>query len=244
MSAAAGEAPTSGSVRRHTFRDARVPGGDVALAIGLTAQEYPKIVHQPSPDGAPLHTTEGRRQRREPQRKSEYALYGRRMAENDSRRRARRRTYLSLGTGELAAAALFTYNAVWVVAPRSNDDQRSLTFMVGVAPLVVVLCQAGAYWLMARGWVTVRPMPRGLARMYRAFKTLDLLVLVAAGTYIALHLENSGWAGPLALGTWLFAIVEFVNYYVVRLSYPCHAWLDKVGQWRTPRLIQDVHAAA
>jgi len=166
------------------------------------------------------------------------------MAENDSRRSARRRTYLSLGTGELAAAAVFTYNAVWVIAPRLNDYRRSLTFLVGVAPLVVVLCQAGAYWLMARDWVTVRPMPRGLARMYRAFKILDLFVLVAAGAYIGLHLENSGWAGPLALGAWLFSIVEFVNYFVVRLSYPWHAWLDKVGQRRTPRLIQDVHAAA
>ncbi len=164
------------------------------------------------------------------------------MTQTEDRRRVLRRTYLSLGTGELAAAALFSYSAVWVVSPRLNDDQRALTFMAGVAPLVLVLSQAGAYWLLARGWVTVRPMPRRLARLYRVFQTLDVLVLVGAGAYIAVHLKTSGWAGALALGTWLFAIVEFANYYVVRLSYPWSAWLAQVGQWRTPRLIQDLRS--
>ena len=169
--------------------------------------------------------------------------YGRRMAQFEDRHRALRRKYLSLGTGELAAVAMFTYSAVWVITPRLSHDEQALTFMAGVAPLVLVLSQAGAYWLLARRWVTVRPMPRRLARLYRVFETLDVLVLVATGAYVALHLRAPGGAGALALVVWLFALVEFINYYVVRLSYPWRVWPAQVGQWRTPRLIQDLRAA-
>lgn len=47
----------------------------------------------------------------------------------------------------------------------------------------------------------------------------------------------------MALLVWLFAVVEFTNYYVVRLSYPGTEWFREVGRWRTPRLVEDLRAA-
>jgi len=64
---AATPAPTAGSVWKPAFRDARVPSRNVALAIGFTAQECPNVVLHSSPQGAPLHGTNGRRPRRQPQ---------------------------------------------------------------------------------------------------------------------------------------------------------------------------------
>lgn len=165
------------------------------------------------------------------------------MVKNDHRRSALRRKCLSLGLGDLAAVAVFVYAAFGVVAPRLVSAQAGMSFLVGVASLVLVLSQAGAYWLLARTWVQVRPMPRRLARLYRAFQVLDVFVLVVAGAYIAVHLSSTRWAGVLAAAVWLFAVVEFANYYVVRLSYPWGQWLTMVGQWRTPRLIQDLRTA-
>lgn len=165
------------------------------------------------------------------------------MVETDNRRSALRRKYLSLGLGELAAVAVFVYAALAVIAPRLGSTQAGVSFVVGVAPLILVLSQAGAYWLLARTWVLIRPMPRGLARLYRTFQVLDVFVLAAAGTYIAFHLSSTRSAGVLTVAVWLFAVVEFANYYVVRLSYPWGHWLTMVGQWRTPRLILDVRTA-
>lgn len=58
------------------------------------------------------------------------------------------------------------------------------------------------------------------------------------------HLPNTGWAGVPAVAVWLFAVVEFTNYYVVRLSYPWRHWLTTVGQGRMPRLILDPRPGA
>lgn len=165
------------------------------------------------------------------------------MVETDDRRSALRRRYLWLGLGELAAVVVFVYAALTVVAPRLGNAHAGVSFLVGVAPLVLVLSQAGAYWLLARAWVQVRPMPRRLARLYRAFQVLDVFVLLVAGAYIAVHLPSTRWAGALAVAVWLFAVVEFANYYLVRLSYPWDQWFTMVGQRRTPRLIQDLRAA-
>lgn len=162
------------------------------------------------------------------------------MVASDDRRSALRRKYLSLGLGELAAVALFICVVLLWSGLGLGSDQARICFLVGFAPLVVILIQAGAYWLLARTWVQIRPIPRRLVRLYRVFQVLDVFILVAAGAYIVVHLPNTGWSGVPAVAVWLFAVVEFVNYYVVRLSYPWSRWFTVVGQWRTPRLIQDL----
>ncbi len=86
-------------------------------------------------------------------------------------------------------------------------------------------------------------MPLSVARLYRAFQVLDVLGLLAAGVYIAVDLSSTGWAGTMAVLVWLFAVVEFTNYYLVRLSYPWATWFTTVGQWRTPPLVKDLRAA-
>jgi len=48
----------------------------------------------------------------------------------------------------------------------------------------------------------------------------------------------------LAIAIWVFAVVEYLNYFVVRLSYPLSRWFQEVGSWRTPRLMIDVRDAA
>ena len=48
----------------------------------------------------------------------------------------------------------------------------------------------------------------------------------------------------LVLAISLFGVVEYVNYFVVRLAYPVHGWSRRVREWRSPRLVQDLNAAA
>ena len=157
--------------------------------------------------------------------------------EPDARRRLLRAKFLSLGLGELAAVAAFAYVALGVVAPKLPDDRSFVTLMVAFVPLLLILAQAAAYWLMARAWVKVRLMPRRVADLYRAFRILDVILVLAAGVYITFQLPSTAWVSVLTLLVWLFAVLEFVNYYVVRLSYPVDEWFVRIGEWRTPRLI-------
>ena len=83
-------------------------------------------------------------------------------------------------------------------------------------------------------------MPAGLASLYRGFRIIDpaLLALGAVGI-VALRPGN---VGPLvvAVAIWLFVVVEYVNYFVVRLAFPVSRWVEGVAQQRTPQLVKDL----
>lgn len=109
--------------------------------------------------------------------------------------------------------------------------------------LLLVLAEGGAYWLMARSWAAVRPMPRTAASAYRALVVIDVLVIVATGGYVLLQLSSPPDMGILALGSWTFAVVEFLHYVVVRLSYPVGEWFTRLRERRAPRLVRDLRGS-
>ena len=154
-----------------------------------------------------------------------------------------RRRYLSLGLGELAAAGVFAAVAVSVVMPRLEGPHDSAALWSALAPLLVVLVQAGVYWLLARGWVEQAPMPARLAALYRVFRVLDVLLLAIAllGVVIWLPDHSGGAVGVVAV--WAFGVAEYANYFVARLAYPLRRWPFEVGKLRRPQLVHDLHSA-
>lgn len=158
----------------------------------------------------------------------------------DSQRESLRRKYLSLGIGELVAAAVFTFVTVTFVRPGlpRADDYTALWW--AMTPLLVILVQAGVYWLMARSWVHRAPMPTAVARVYRAFRIIDIALLVAGLVGVVAWWPKSLDRALLVTGVWCFAVLEYVNYFVVRIAYPIGRWFTSVGQWRTPQLMHDI----
>ena len=153
-----------------------------------------------------------------------------------------RRKYLSLGTGELVAAAVFAAVAVSVVMPRLETRQDSAALWSALAPLLIILVQAGAYWLLARNWVERAPMPTSLAALYRAFRALDAGFLGVGLLGVLAWLPDQVGVALAIVVVWVFGVVEYVNYFVVRLSYPIRRFPFVLGQWRTPRLVQDLNS--
>ena len=160
------------------------------------------------------------------------------------RREAWRRKYLSLGTGELVAAAGFAAIAAYVVTPRFDNEQDSAALWSALIPLLTVLVQAGVYWLLARSWIMQSRMPTTLAATYRAFRVANVALLAGGLIGIIVWFPDHTGAALLVVAVWLFGAVEYLNYFVVRLSYPVTQWLIKVGQRRTPRLIKDASSPA
>jgi hypothetical protein len=156
-----------------------------------------------------------------------------------TRRAALRRRYLSLGVGELLAAAVFALVAARTVAPRLTvREDRAL--WSALVPLLVVLVQAATYWLSARRWVGRAAMPAGLAALFRVFKVGDVLLLAGGLGGVLLWLPERPGAAVVVAVVWLFALLEYLNYYVVRLSYPLAGWFSGVVRRQTPRLVQDL----
>jgi hypothetical protein len=162
----------------------------------------------------------------------------------NDRTAAVRRRYSSLGFGELVAAAVFAYAGVQHVGPWAGGGAQSLALWSALVPLLFVLGQAGAYWLLARRWTPDGRMPRAIAALYRAFRVLDPLVLAAGLVGVLTWLPASGIAATVVLLIWLFGVIEYVNYFAIRLSYPLAEWFGQVWRRRTPRLVRDLRATA
>lgn len=156
-----------------------------------------------------------------------------------SRRHRRRRQYLSLGAGELVSVVVFA-----LVLPRLLDEPDRAALWAALLPLLVILLQAGGYWLAARRWVGRGTMPAPLAGAYRAFRWLDVALLLGGLAGVLVSRPDRPGVAVLVGLIWLFAVIEYVNYFVVRLAYPPTRWWRTVRQSRTPRLLQDLRGAA
>lgn len=137
----------------------------------------------------------------------------------------------------------FTLLGVWAVPTILTTGMDLAAFWSALAPLLFVLLQGGAYWLLARRWVGESRMPVGLARVFWALKWLNLVVLIGGLVGIVAWWPSSWPAAALVAFTWAFGVVEYLNYFVVRLSYPARTWLPGVRRGRTPRLIKDLREA-
>jgi hypothetical protein len=116
------------------------------------------------------------------------------------RREDLRGKYLRLGSGELTAAVLFAVLAFTAVTPQLTGQDDKAALWSALVPLIVVLVQAGAYWLLARSWVERAPMPPAVARLYRAFRTADPVMLAAGLVGILLWLPDRSEHRPAGGG--------------------------------------------
>jgi len=151
---------------------------------------------------------------------------------------------LNLGFGELAAATTFATVAAAVAVPRLEVRQDAAALWAALVPLLMVLMQAGAYWLMACTSVEKASIPKGLAGAYRVFRIADSILLFAGLVGVIVWWPDHLGLALAILGAWVFGVIEYVKYFVVRLSYPVRRWTHMVGQRRIPQIVQDLNSLA
>ena len=85
-------------------------------------------------------------------------------------------------------------------------------------------------------------MPIALAAFYRIFRNVDAVLLFVGLIGVLAWLPDHVIGASCVVVVWTFGVVEYVNYFVVRLAYPLNRWFSSVGQWRTPQLVQDMNS--
>ncbi|MEY9260216.1 hypothetical protein ABH903_003254 [Brevibacterium epidermidis] len=151
-----------------------------------------------------------------------------------------RRRFLSLGLGEIVAAAVFA-----VVPTRLafvTADRAEAALWATLSPLLFILVQAGIYWLIARHHLPA-PIPKPVARIYRFLRVINPLVLLTSLIGIVVAWPGVSLSAVLIIVIWQFAVAEYINYFHVRLSYPWSTWARQVGRRSTPRLVRDLRRA-
>lgn len=134
---------------------------------------------------------------------------------------------INLASGELAAVVVFWMNFFllkkWILTTKAFISISFSLFL-----LTFILIQGSIFW-----WILIKRISNpGFAekyagKIYKILKKLDFILLV---TGIFVILLNHGEFAILfiSLGIWMFALIEWVNYYLLQLSYS----LNPTVLWR------------
>ena len=137
----------------------------------------------------------------------------------------------SLASGELVALAVFWLNFLlfkkYLVRP-----QALISIVYPLLLVSLILLQGSLYW-----WILIKRLSKPnfaikqTGPIYNLLRQVDL-ILLALGMPIIL-IEFSSWPVSLiAVVLWLFALIEWINYFHLQLSYSLNplVLLNKVSK--------------
>ena len=150
-----------------------------------------------------------------------------------------------LWTGELAAVvsfwACFLVMKVWL-----TSAQAVLSVIYPLLTLSFILVQGSVYW-----WILLKRLSRPkfagghTGKIYRVLKMIDVLLLLSGLPVILINHTNTA-VTVLAVFIWVFAIIEWINYYEIRLSYSYNPMIllghIKNGTLKKSRLAREIAA--
>lgn len=125
---------------------------------------------------------------------------------------------INLWTGELAAVVAF-WLCFFTIKVWLTDIKMLVLILYPLFVLSFILIQGSGYWfILLKRMSNPQFLVKHTGKIYRMLKILDL-VLICMG--IPIMLWNRSKFGVTAFSVFLlmFAVIEWVNYYVVRLSY-------------------------
>lgn len=83
-------------------------------------------------------------------------------------------------------------------------------------------------------------MPRALARIYLTLRWVTPLILILSAMGLAMWWPSLPQIRVLGVSAVTFGVIEYLNYFILRVSYPVATWWHDVRRLRQPRLIRDV----
>ncbi|MGT2730226.1 MULTISPECIES: hypothetical protein [Streptococcus] len=129
-----------------------------------------------------------------------------------------RKELVSLCLGELSAVLSFWF-CFFLLKNRLGDWNSLFSTLYPLTLLTFILLQGSIYWaILIRRLSNPQFGSVNVPRIYGGLRILDLLLLISGFPFIV-------WNTQSILGTilatliQLFALIEWVNYYLVRLSY-------------------------
>lgn len=124
----------------------------------------------------------------------------------------------SLATGELVAVVVFWINFFlfkkWIT---SMNALISISFPLLI--LSFVLIQGSIFWcILIRRISNLRFAEKYTGRIYKVLKIIDL-ILLCIGILVIIFKYSGFYTLIISLAIWIFALIEWVNYYKLQLSY-------------------------
>ena len=134
---------------------------------------------------------------------------------------------INLASGELVAFLVFWMNFFllkkWIF---TTEGFISISFSLFL--LTFILIQGSVFW-----WILIKRISnpgfaeKYMGKIYKILKKLDF-ILLATGIFVILLNHGEFSILFISLGIWMFALIEWVNYYQLQLSYS----LNPAVLWR------------
>ena len=133
----------------------------------------------------------------------------------------------SLCLGELAAILSF-WLCFFLLKNRLGDWKSLISILYPLSLLTFILLQGSIYWaILIRRLSNPQFGSSSVPKLFGVLRILDLVLLISGFPFIVWNTE-SVQVTILATLIQLFALIEWVNYFLVRLSYS----LNPLVLWR------------
>ena len=138
-----------------------------------------------------------------------------------------RKELVSLCLGELTAVLSF-WLCFFLLKNRLGDVNSLVSILYPLSLLTFILLQGSIYWaILIRRLFKPQFGSASVPKLYGGFRILDLILLISGFSFIVWNTQSVQVAVLAAL-IQLFALIEWVNYFLVRLSYS----LNPLVLWR------------
>ena len=129
-----------------------------------------------------------------------------------------RRELVSLCLGEFTAV-LSIWFCFFLLKNRLGDWMSLITILYPLSLLTFILLQGSTYWAILIRRLSNPQFGNGnIPKIYGVLRILDLVLLISGFPFIVWNMQ-SVHVGILATLIQLFALIEWVNYFLLRLSY-------------------------
>ncbi|MCY7100567.1 hypothetical protein MK405_02430 [Streptococcus oralis] len=129
-----------------------------------------------------------------------------------------RKELVSLCFGELAAVLSF-WLCFFLLKNRLGDWNGLISILYPLSLLTFILLQGSIYWVILIRRLSKPQFGSGtVPKLYGCFRILDLVLLISGFPFIVWNTQ-SVQVTILATLIQLFALIEWVNYFLLRLSY-------------------------
>ena len=125
---------------------------------------------------------------------------------------------VSLCLGEFTAVLSFWF-CFFLLKNRLGDENSLVTILYPLSLLTFILLQGSIYWaILIRRLSNPQFGSGNVPKLYGGFRILDLVLLISGFPFIVWNTQSFQVA-ILATLIQLFAFIEWVNYFLLRLSY-------------------------
>ena len=125
---------------------------------------------------------------------------------------------VSLCLGEFTAVLSFWF-CFFLLKNRLGDVNSLVTILYPLSLLTFILLQGSIYWAILIRRLSKPQFGSGtVPKLYGIFRILDLVLLISGFLFIVWNTQ-SVQVTILATLIQLFALIEWINYYFLRLSY-------------------------